>query len=359
MILSIFATIIGLVSSHISLSSLTKGVNNIFDRATIAGGTKLRIQPLGDSITHGFQSSDNNGYRLQLSNDLSGSNIKFIGSNPSGTMPDNYNEGHNSATIRQIAQFATYSLPERPNIVLLHAGTNDLLSDTPADPYDSAPERLGDLLDEIISACPDATILVAKIIHNDNPEVARRIAAFNSQIPGLVSARISAGHKNIAAVDFTSIGATEDLADHIHPTDATYRKMGDIWFSAIEDAANKGWIKDPVGPDPPDEGTGSVGGAQECLSGLFLYQPDGGQLEASGVGHNGDHKFTNNWGTPVQIATGFGWNYTGIRLADLDGDGKLVQFQPPRNLLVYSTSLSPQTKSAPGIDVSKADLWVY
>lgn len=148
------------------------------------------------------------------------------------------------------------------------------------DPYDTAVNRLGALIDEIIATCPDATILVAQIITNPNPDTKARINTFNSQIPGVVNARIANGHQNIAAVDFSSI-TDKDLIDRLHPSDEGYRKMGDIWFSAIQQAASRGWITAPVGPDPP---SGGAAGRQECASGLFWYQAQGGAQIAAGVG---------------------------------------------------------------------------
>lgn len=163
--------------------------------------------------------------------------------------------------------------------MLIHAGTNELGSDPPVDPYDTAANRLGALIDEIIAACPDATVLVAQIITNPNPATKARIKAFNAQVPSVVDARIANGHQNIATVDFNSL-TDNDLIDTIHPTDDGYRKMGDIWFSAIQEAASKGWIKAPVGPDP--SGGGAV--KHECVSGLFWYPAQGGAQIAAGVG---------------------------------------------------------------------------
>ncbi|KAI4263408.1 MAG: hypothetical protein L6R42_001439, partial [Xanthoria sp. 1 TBL-2021] len=57
-------------------------------RANIANGIELRILPLGDSITSGFQSTDNNGYRLGLQRELAGSSVLFVGSRSGGTMDD-------------------------------------------------------------------------------------------------------------------------------------------------------------------------------------------------------------------------------------------------------------------------------
>ena len=333
------------ISSPLS-SPFQEQVQTLYRRDPIAGGIELRILPLGDSITHGYQSTDFNGYRSELYDKLSATKLVFVGSLRDGSVANNHHEGHGGATISQIATFAKKSLSSRPNVVLLHAGTNDLLADPPKEPYDGAAVRLGGLLDQITSACPDATILVAKIIHSDdNSDGLSRIASYNAQIPGLVSSRVAAGHADIAVVDFTAIGAHAELADGIHPNDGTYKRMGDIWFTAIEDAASKGWIKAPFGPDPPRV-SGSSGSKQECLAGLFLFQPDGGKLEASGVGHTGNHCFVSNWAPPLELSAGFGLNYIGIRLAYLDGDGKY-----PNN--VVSSHITPPSPSVNWADAKE------
>ena len=121
------------------------------------------------------------------------------------------------------------------------------------------------MIDEVVDACPHATILVAQIITNPNPDTKARIRIFNAQLPSVINARIAKGHKNIATVDFSSI-TDDDLIDRLHPTDEGYRKMGDIWFSAIQEAAANDWIKAPVGSDPP---SGGAAEGQECASRLF------------------------------------------------------------------------------------------
>ncbi|KAL8651232.1 MAG: hypothetical protein Q9226_004788, partial [Calogaya cf. arnoldii] len=294
-------------------------------RTEVAAGIELRILPLGDSITYGYQTSDdgnqNNGYRLQLQKNLVGSSMAFVGSVRSGSMTDNSNEGHNGATIKQIEGFADLSLNQRPNVILLHIGTNDLNEDPPKDPYTNAPDRLSSLLSKIVSACPDATILVAQIIHIKDAASDSRVETYNARIPDMVAGQVAKGHKNIAAVDFSSIAAN-DLVDGLHPTNSGYAKMGHIWFSAIQTAASKGWIKPPVEPDP--SAVASTAGKQECSDGLFWYPAQNGTQVASGVGHGGDGKFTNNWvpSSPLQIASGIGHNATGVQLVDLDGDNR-------------------------------------
>jgi len=63
----------------------------------------LRICPLGASITNGYESSDGNGYRKHLRDQLrwSGWAVNMVGSLDSGTMNNNQNEGHIGLRIDQ------------------------------------------------------------------------------------------------------------------------------------------------------------------------------------------------------------------------------------------------------------------
>lgn len=206
--------------------------------------------PLGASITYGIDSSDGNGYCLALAENLSGTKLRFIGSVKSGTMDDNYNEGHPGATIRDVANFARALLGYQPNVILLHAGTKDFDTDRPKETTEGAPQRLAGLIDGLVFACPNATILVAQLIHATNPLYDRRIQLFNDQVPGIVAQRAKAGHRVMVA-DMRSI-TKEYLAEGIHPTDVGYKKMADIWFAGIQAAHAKGWIQRPMGPNLPE-----------------------------------------------------------------------------------------------------------
>jgi len=214
-------------------------------------GLKLRILPLGDSITYGWNStSGTDGYRLGLADKLLGSTFLFVGSQRSGTMEDNYNEGHPGYTISGISGVAHNGLKEKPNIVLLHAGTNDLNNKPPPsnEKYADAPTRLGDLIDKVLDFVPDAVVLVAQIINAKEDTTEERIKVFNAAVPAVVQKRADAGSK-VMVVDFCSVG-TDELIDSLHPNPAGYLHMGAIWFTALIDAAAKGWITPPVGPDP-------------------------------------------------------------------------------------------------------------
>lgn len=177
--------------------------------------------------------------------------MNYVGSQSSGHFPGDYDQGHDGYTIGQISGQASKWIPSRPNVVLLHAGTNDL--DRSYDPA-RAPQRLGSLIDQILTTCPDVVVLVARIVPSKQPLLQDRISTFNSQIADVISQRARAG-KHVLPVDMFDSFTTSDLADDLHPNDRGYKKMADQWHQAIEQAKEKGWIKNPVsvrrrGPHP-------------------------------------------------------------------------------------------------------------
>ena len=96
------AAVLALSSTNDGLGSSNGGT--LSKRETIAGGTKLRILPLGDSITVGVQSSDENGYRGPLQQALAGSKLVFAGDLINGTM-------HNGRNAGMCLIFHLFSLP--------------------------------------------------------------------------------------------------------------------------------------------------------------------------------------------------------------------------------------------------------
>jgi lysophospholipase L1-like esterase len=198
--------------------------------------TSLRILPLGDSITWGYiNGGGSNGYRERLLADLksSGYTVDFVGTQKSGTMADKDNEGYPGYTISQIRGVASKGLALRPNVVLLHAGTNDLNRGNPASEPDSeAPKRLGLLLDDVLKAVPNAVVIVAKIIPAKRSSLAATIRTFNNALPAVVAERVKKGSK-VSIVDMNVL-TTNELSDDLHPSVAGYSRMGDIWNAGIK-----------------------------------------------------------------------------------------------------------------------------
>lgn len=221
--------------------------------------------------------------------------------------------------ISQIADKAKSSQKSLdPNIILLHAGTNDLNMGPPIDP-DHAPDRLGALIDQLIQTSPDAVILVAQIINSASAQTQALIEKYNDAIPAVVAQR--AGSHHVAVVDFRNSLLPTDYADSLHPNDGGYRKMADLWFRAIQDAAAQNWIQAPKTPAPRlgSQGSASASG-RYCLTKPFWVETLKDQPIALGVGHNGDMKFHTSWPHKPDAAPSIGKVGAGVVFADLNGE---------------------------------------
>jgi lysophospholipase L1-like esterase len=198
-----------------------------------AGAVPVRILPLGDSITYGLGSLRHGSYRVELAHRLraAGVAVDMVGSNRSGPAgADDDNEGHSGWRIDQVAEradewMATY----RPDVVLLHVGTNDMRSDEKAA---GAAARLSALVDRLLAASPDVTVLVAEIVGARDDSLGgfyqHRIDAYNSRIPSIVAAR----GDRVRLVNQTGVDGT-DLYDVLHPNEFGYRKMAWNWYRAL------------------------------------------------------------------------------------------------------------------------------
>jgi hypothetical protein len=192
-----------------------------------------KILPLGDSITDGIGFSG--GYRVELFNKatMDGHDITFVGGSMNGpsmvagkTFPKSH-EGHSGWTISQIDGITPApALDPKPHIVLLHIGTNDMYQ-MPT----GAPDRLGTLIEQIVTTLPDALLVVSNII--PFPQGASAVTTYNAAVPGIVNTRISAG-KHIILVDQFKDFPTSELGDGVHPNQAGYARMAGVWYAAIE-----------------------------------------------------------------------------------------------------------------------------
>jgi lysophospholipase L1-like esterase len=189
----------------------------------------VKVMPLGDSITDGYNVPG--GYRVDLwQKFLSGGYaVDFVGSSRNGpsSLGDQDHEGHSGWTIGQIDEnitgwLGTYS----PHTILLHIGTNDVYGDDPA----GAPARLTTLVDRITGLSPDAELFVATIIPLGWDDA--NLTALNSAIPGIVQNAASAG-KKVHLVDMFSALNAGDLADGVHPNAGGYSKMATVWYDAL------------------------------------------------------------------------------------------------------------------------------
>ncbi|HEY8924064.1 MAG TPA: SGNH/GDSL hydrolase family protein, partial [Polyangia bacterium] len=218
-------------------------------------GAACAVMPLGDSITDGVGSSGSGGgYRVQLFHDAVQAHkaLTFVGSatDPNGpptvdgkTFPRNH-EGHpgytidDSATTSGISPLVDASIAaNHPQIILLMIGTNDVNRNIDVA---NAPTRLGALIDRIIADAPNALLVVAKITPwMDDGGANAIVQTYNDAITGVVQSRTTNG-KHITTVDmyaaFTAKAnfKTALMNDYLHPNDAGYVVMGDVWYAAIQ-----------------------------------------------------------------------------------------------------------------------------
>lgn len=309
----------------------------------------LAVMPLGDSITAGFQSSNNTGYRQDLQTELDGAGVSFeyVGSESIGAMSNPQNEGHYGYRIDQISAITTAAVSRyNPDVVLLHAGTNDMNQNYQVS---TAPGRLHDLIDQIYNAAPDTTILVSRLILSPNPTLNARIQAFNESISRDVT-DLQAQGKRIALVDMSEV-TVADMYDTLHPNDNGYQKMANAWDDALVTAlecidivgrANIGprGNPGPVAPPPPegkwsDEGIIASGvGADPKTSQVrfadlngdgradYLVVHSDGSVDAW-LNVGGDASGKPGWIAAGRIAGGVGVPGDQIQFADVNGDGRV------------------------------------
>ncbi|TDV57494.1 RICIN domain-containing protein [Actinophytocola oryzae] len=190
----------------------------------------VRVMPLGDSITDGFNVPG--GYRINLWQRMAtgGYTVDFVGSGFNGpsSLGDHDHEGHSGWRIDQLdANIVAWLGSSAPRTVLLHIGTNDMNQN-----YDiaNAPARLSALIDKIRANVPNVELFVAQITPETDPTLEARVRAYNATIPGIVAQKGPQTH----LVDMHSAITTADLADGVHPTAGGYDKMAARWFSALQ-----------------------------------------------------------------------------------------------------------------------------
>ncbi|KAL3474615.1 SGNH hydrolase-type esterase domain-containing protein [Aspergillus californicus] len=216
----------------------------------------LRVLPLGASITWGVHSSDGNGYREPLRAQLqsAGWEVDMVGSQRHGDMEDNSLEATPGNTIDQVRTASSASLPYKPNVVLINAGTNDcrLEIDIP-----NAGQRMRSLISSLLDA-PDMAntlIVLSTLLPSGNTVITRNTPAVNAQYRDLVQAMRKEGVSIVLAdmnpeghslisypADFTQDGVVDDT----HPGDSGYAIMARVWYEAIVEAGGQGLLTQPV-----------------------------------------------------------------------------------------------------------------
>lgn len=158
--------------------------------------------------------------------------------------------------------------------------------------------------------CTDVRAAILQLNKGDDIEAYNEV--FVKAIPNIVEERYKKGYK-IRMVNFFDIMTTSDLQDGVHPSDAGYQKVGDVWYSAINNIPTD-WITAPR--DGSGGGFGGGGTREECkTTGLYWAQQNGGNEIAlgaqdgldTGIGDDAENWFHWEW-ADKNAAAGVGHN---------------------------------------------------
>ncbi|KAH6611487.1 hypothetical protein Trco_001507 [Trichoderma cornu-damae] len=187
-----------------------------------AGNFWLRVMPLGASITQGIHSSDNNGFRKWIRQQLRWKGWQDHEGHPGWIITEG--GGHNG--VRQAWDAAKWM---KPNLVLLNVGTNDCSYniDLP-----NAGARIQSLVQNIFDSVPGVVVIMSTLV--PSPGIRDCAVNLSEQYRQVAS---SFDNGRIALADYNS--AMDPVAhfsdDPIHPNDLGYKFMASVLWDAISE----------------------------------------------------------------------------------------------------------------------------
>lgn len=116
------------------------------------------------------------------------------------------------------------------------------------------------LVDYLFEASPRATIIMSTIITSPWDNVEDCVTSANAQIRQVAADLIREGKPVVLAEMHYDQGLPDRVEkkhigkDHMHPIDAGYFLMGDIFIESIQDVEEKGWLQAPINNGIPYDG---------------------------------------------------------------------------------------------------------
>lgn len=202
----------------------------------LAAQSTTKILPLGDSITESY--AGHASYRYWLWQKLvdGAYNTDFVGSmtgvyngKPLYANFDQNHEGHWGWRANQIlAQINTWASSARPDVALIHLGTNDIFQ---KQSNTSTINEIEQIIDALRRTNPKIKILLAKLI--PSTYMATKIQNFNSLIPSLARQKNTSKSPVIVVDQSTGFNAMSDTWDGTHPNESGEKKMANKWYKAL------------------------------------------------------------------------------------------------------------------------------
>jgi len=227
--------------------------------ASAGAAAPTRIMPLGDSIT-----GSPGCWRALLwrhLQDTGHTNVDFVGTLPPqgcGFTYDGENEGHGGILATGIVrdnQLPGWLSATRPDIVLMHLGTNDVWNNIPTS---TILDAYTTMLGQMRAGNPAIKLVVARIIPMNPANCAacgQRVVDLDNAIPGWAQAHTTAASPVTVVDQWTGFDTAADTTDGVHPNSTTgIQKMESRWYPALVAAlptAGGGDTRPPSTPGAP------------------------------------------------------------------------------------------------------------
>ncbi|MEV0152099.1 MULTISPECIES: cellulose binding domain-containing protein [unclassified Nonomuraea] len=304
------------------LAALTLGAG-LYAPSTAGVGNRsaaapVRVMPLGDSITAGPGC-----WRAMLWHRLQTAgytDIDFVGSVPDGGCGYGYsydgdNEGHGGYAATGIAdqnQLPPWLVAARPDIVLMHLGTNDMWGGFI--PTSTVLAAYTKLVGQMRANNPDMKIIVAQIIPM-NPSgcttCAADVKALDNAIPGWAAGLTTARSPIVVVDQWTGFDTATDTGDGVHPNDTGFQKMADRWFPALARVLDGVIPSSSPSPSPSPSPSATSG---RCAATYRLISQWGGSFQAEVTVRNESPAASAAWTAAFTFADGQrvsqSWNTT-------------------------------------------------
>jgi len=294
----------------------------------------VRIMPLGDSITAGPGC-----WRAKLWHRLQTAgytNVDFVGgvSDGGGCNPgyayDFDHEGHGGFSATGIAdnnQLPPWLAAARPDVILMHLGTNDMWGG-----YIPLANKLAaftKLVGQMRAQNPAVKIIVAQIIPMSAAACATcpaDVAALNNALPAWAAGLTTAQSPITLADLWTGFDAVADTGDGVHPNDAGFEKMANAWYPALTRVLGGAPVSQSpsaASPSPsrsasasvspsasvsasrsPSRSPSSSGGSRACGATYKVVSQWGGSFQGEVAVTNASATASTGWSATVTFADG-------------------------------------------------------
>lgn len=309
------------------LAALLVAATLVVVRPALSATAPVRIMPLGDSITAGPGC-----WRAMLWHQLQTTgytNIDFVGgvSDGGGCNPgysyDWDHEGHGGYAATGIAdnnQLPPWLDAAKPDIVLVHLGTNDMWGH-----YISTQTKLDaftKLVGQMRANNPRMKIIVAQIIPMSAAACSTcpaDVAEFDNAIPAWAAGLTTAQSPIVVVDQWTGFDAVADTVDGVHPNNGGFQKMANRWYPALAH------VLDGVIPPPPTTSPTATGsptatasptasGAGSCTATYAVTSQWGGSFQGEVTVKNTSSTASAAWTVTFTFANGQqttqSWNAT-------------------------------------------------